>query len=83
VGDGSGQTFAGVRATVEDGEVVSCVTTPESKPGDWAHGSAADLLDAIVEGGPNRLESGGVDRLSSTVLDRLHGRLFAYAADRR
>jgi len=83
VGGGSGQTFAGVRAAVENGKIVSCVTTLESKPGDWAHGSAVDLLHAIVEGGPNGLETGGVDRLSSSLLDRLHSRLFASAADRR
>lgn len=83
VGDGSRQTFAGVRTAVEDGKIVSCVTTLEPKPDDWAHGSAADLLDVIVEGGPNGLETGGVDRLSSALLDGLHGRLFAFAADRR
>jgi hypothetical protein len=81
VGDESKQTLAGVRVAIEAGKIVSCVTTLESKPSDWAHGSAADLLDAIVKGGPNRLEAGGVDGRSSRLVDGLHSRLFAVDPD--
>jgi DNA-binding HxlR family transcriptional regulator len=75
--DGSpGKSAAGVSVAIEQGRVASCVAKHEPDPGEWVRGPAADWLDAIVEGDPQRLEAGGPDGLPAVLVEGLNERLF-------
>jgi DNA-binding HxlR family transcriptional regulator len=74
--DGGAAELAGVDVVVDRGQVVSCVSTLERRPGSWASGSLAGWLDAIVFGDPRSLDFGGRDGLPRAVVEALHRRLY-------
>ncbi len=69
------QGSAGVRVSVENGTVISCVSTLEASPLGWA-GSPAGWLDAMIEGPSQSRDGDDPDALSRMVLERLHCSLF-------
>ena len=72
-GDGPGPR-AGVRVTIADGRVVSCVSQLEPSPGAYAVGSAIDWFLAIREGECERLRSDG-GPLAEILIKGLHAAL--------
>lgn len=76
-GDESGWRSAGVRVGVRDGLVTSCTSRLKSSPENWIRGSAAEWLDALVEGNTDRLEVSGDRALTLDFVDSLHQALFA------
>ena len=75
-GDGSGWRSAGVRLSVEGGQIVSCTSKLEPSAESWIRGSAADWLDALVDGRARQLEVSGDRALTFDVVDGLHRALF-------
>jgi len=51
-------------------------------PGEWVRGPAAEWLDTIIGGEPQRLEMGGENGLPATLVEGLHRRLFTRIARR-
>lgn len=78
-GDASGDR-AGVTVVVERGQVVSCVSTLDPKPADWAHGPLARWLDALLFGDADGLDFEGDDRLPRILVEALHERLYTGSA---
>ena len=68
--------LAGVTVRVESGLVVSCESRLEEGVGTWAHGSAIEWLDTVVDPAAGLLELGGEERLAGALVDGLHERLF-------
>ena len=74
--------LAGVRVTVEEGRVVSCVSKLENDPGTWVVGTVESWLDAFIEGRFDGLRIGGDDpalvrSLTAELYDSLHTHLAA------
>ncbi|HWP33844.1 MAG TPA: hypothetical protein VNL97_08865 [Solirubrobacterales bacterium] len=82
MGDGRVQIAAGVDVAIEDARIVSCVAKLEPAPEEWMRGSAADWLDAIIDGDPRRLQTGDPDGLPAILVEGLHSRLFPRPAPR-
>lgn len=74
--DGSDWRSAGVRLSVEAGQLVGCTSKLEPNPKSWIRGSAMDWLDALVEGGSDQLEVSGDRAITLDVVNGLHRALF-------
>lgn len=74
-GDGE-QRLAGVRVTVEEGRVASCVSKLEGDANAWASGSAADWLRAVIDADRGKLELGGDCELALNLVEGLNDVLF-------
>lgn len=77
-GDESDWRSAGVRLTVRDGLLSGCTSKLDPSLESWIRGSATDWLDALVAGGPNRLEVSGDRALTLDAVDGLHRALFIH-----
>jgi DNA-binding HxlR family transcriptional regulator len=75
-GNGSQRRLAGVSLTVDGGRLAKISSNLESRPPSLVRGSAADWLDALVEGDTGRLEVRGEDSLTHAFVDSLHTALF-------
>ncbi len=75
-GDESDWRSAGVRLSVQAGQLVSCTSKLEPNPESWIRGSAMAWLDALVEGGSDQLEVCGDCAITIDVVDGLHRALF-------
>lgn len=73
---GAGRPSAGINLTVRAGRLAQSTSQLEPSPPNWVRGSAADWLDALVEGRLERLRAGGDRALTVELVDRLHGALF-------
>ncbi len=74
--------LAGVRVTVVDGRVVSCVSKLENDPGTWVLGTVETWLDAFIEGRLDGLRIGGDDpglvrSLTAELYNSLHTHIAA------
>jgi DNA-binding HxlR family transcriptional regulator len=69
--------LAGVRVAVDRGQVVECISQLEPRPRNWAVGTAAAWLDAVVLRDPGRLRIGGDEELACEIVDGIHDALFA------
>jgi DNA-binding HxlR family transcriptional regulator len=67
---------AGVRLSVESGQIVSCTSKLDTSAESWVRGSAADWLDALVCGASQQLEVGGEGAVTLEIVDGLHRALF-------
>jgi DNA-binding HxlR family transcriptional regulator len=74
--DGNGGVPAGVRVSIGDGDLVSCVSTLDEAPNEWVSGPASKWLEALVEGSIDELDSGGRHGLSVALVEALHERLY-------
>lgn len=74
--NGSQRRLAGVMATVEAGQVVSCATQLQGHPDAWALGSPTGWLNAVIEHDDTSLELGGDCHLARSLLGGLHQALF-------
>jgi DNA-binding HxlR family transcriptional regulator len=70
------ERFAGVRTTVEEGQVTSCVSKLGGRADAWASGLALDWIRAVIDGDPAQLEIGGESDLALALVDGLHEALF-------
>jgi DNA-binding HxlR family transcriptional regulator len=69
--------FAGVTATIEDGELASWSAGIEAKPATWVVGSAEAWLDAMISGRFEILRIGGADpQLAADLINGLRFALF-------
>jgi DNA-binding HxlR family transcriptional regulator len=75
-GDDSDWRAAGVRLSIDAGQVLSCTSKLESGAESWIRGSAADWLEALVRGDSAELEVNGDRALTVGIVDRLHRGLF-------
>jgi DNA-binding HxlR family transcriptional regulator len=75
-GDDSDWRAAGVRLSIDAGQVVSCTSKLESGVESWIRGSAADWLDALVCGASQQLEVSGNRAVTLEIVDGLHRALF-------
>lgn len=73
---GGEERFAGVKATVKDGQIMSCVSKLGGPANAWASGLAVDWIPAVLGGDPTRLEIGGESDLALAIIDGLHEALF-------
>ncbi len=69
-------SLAGVTARIEGGRVVSCESRLDQGAGTWAHGSAIEWLDTVVDPAAALLEVGGDERLAGALIDGLYESLF-------
>lgn len=69
---------AGIGLTVCDGRLTHCTSRLEPGPESWIRGSAAEWLDALVEGRTDQLEICGDRALTLNLVDGLHRRLFIF-----
>jgi DNA-binding HxlR family transcriptional regulator len=69
--------LAGVRISVDRGEVVECISQLEARPRNWAVAPAATWLDAIVLRDAGRLQIGGDEELACELVHGIHDALFA------
>lgn len=67
--NGGGADYAGVKVSVDDGKVVSCLTRLGGDADAWASGSAADWLRWGNGSRENRIEVGGEVSLVRTIID--------------
>jgi DNA-binding HxlR family transcriptional regulator len=81
-GSGGGQPtdrLAGVHVEIEEGTIATCSSRLESDPKTWALGSTDAWVDAILEGGTERLRIGGDGvKLAEDLIQRLHISLFCF-----
>lgn len=75
-GDDSDWRSAGVRLTIESGQVASCATKLEAKTESWVRGSAVDWLEALVVGSSRHLDVSGDRAITLDIVDGLHRALF-------
>jgi len=75
-GDDSDWRAAGVRLSVESGQITSCTSKLEANAESWIRGSAADWLDALVIGSSTQLDVSGDRGVTLDVVDGLHRALF-------
>lgn len=68
---GSGH-LAGVRVEIEAGEIVSCVSCPDSRPRNWAAGSTRRWFEAVNQGDPTRLRFSGGNQLAASLVQAMH-----------
>jgi DNA-binding HxlR family transcriptional regulator len=65
--------LAGVHVEIEDGAVVSCVSSLTQEPSTWALGTVSSWLDAILDGQLDRLRMGGEDpKLATAVIEGMY-----------
>jgi hypothetical protein len=76
----SERRLAGVELAVDRGRVASCVSRVEASPRNWALGSSADWLDALIERSPDSLRIGGDRGFVHSVVFGLHDLLVASVA---
>jgi DNA-binding HxlR family transcriptional regulator len=69
--------LAGVRVSVDRGEVVECISQLEPRPRNTAVGPAAAWLDAIVLGDAGKLNVGGDEELACELVSGIHAVLFS------
>lgn len=69
--------LAGVRVSVDRGQVVECISQLESRPRNWAVAPAAAWLDALVLRDADRLRIGGDGELASELVHGIHDALFS------
>lgn len=81
VGARNGERQAGVLVNVREGRIVSCVADVRGHADAWASGSTSAWLQAVIQGGAERLEMGGDCQLVRALLDGL--REAPFGADRR
>jgi DNA-binding HxlR family transcriptional regulator len=74
---GRSSRSAGIWVAVEDGRVVRSSSKLESSPESWVRGSAADWLDALVDGRTRRLSVGGDRALTLDLVESVHSALFS------
>jgi DNA-binding HxlR family transcriptional regulator len=76
---GEQRGHAGVRAEIDAGRVVSCVTRLQGPARGWISGKAEAWIAAVVEHESAGLEIGGDSALARAILDGLNGALFSTA----
>jgi DNA-binding HxlR family transcriptional regulator len=76
IGGSNGDSLAGVLVGVREGEAASCVATIRGQADAWAAGSAITWLQAVLEGGVDRLDLGGNRDLAHGVVEGLNSSLF-------
>jgi DNA-binding HxlR family transcriptional regulator len=74
---GGEQRLAGVTVEVEEGQVVSYVTTLDGNADAWVAGTYPAWLGAVIEHDQAGLEIGGDSRLAGELVGGMHGVLFA------
>jgi len=67
---------AGVLVTVENGQIVSCVTRMRGQAESWISGQPSAWLRAVIEGKPGNLTAGGSGTVAAAVVGGLHAALF-------
>lgn len=72
---------AGALVEVEQGRIVSCVTTIQRPAEGWVSGPPAAWLDAVIHGESESLEVGVNDHLAHVLLNALHLALFSPSLD--
>ncbi len=75
-GDDSDWRSAGVRLSIESGQIASCTSKLEASAESWVRGSAADWLDALVCGASRQLEVSGNRAVTQEIVDGMHRALF-------
>jgi DNA-binding HxlR family transcriptional regulator len=70
------QKLAGARVVVDRGKIVECVSQLEPKPRNWAVGSAAAWLNAIVRFDTAKLRFGGDEEFARRLIQGVHEALF-------
>jgi len=75
-GDGSDWRSAGVRLSIEAGQLLSCTSKLEANAESWIRGSATDWLEALIEGGAEQLEISGDRAITLDVVEGLRKTLF-------
>lgn len=73
--DGDDVRLAGVRAGVERGQIVSCLSGVPGGASAWASGSAPAWLAAVLDDDSDQLELGGDCALAEALVEGLHGTL--------
>jgi hypothetical protein len=75
-GDGLDWRSAGVRLSVDAGQIKSCTSKLEARAESWVRGSAADWFNALVGGDSRQLEVSGDHAVTIDVVHGLHRALF-------
>lgn len=76
-GDGLDWRSAGVRLSVDAGQIKSYTSKLEASAENWVRGSAADWFNALVGGDSRQLEVSGDHALTLDIVHGLHRALFA------
>lgn len=70
--DNGDERLVGVRATVDEGRVASCVSKLGGPADAWVSGSALEWIRAVLDGQATRLEIGGECCLAVALVEGLH-----------